>query len=155
MLSNLQAKRGHLPEAEAAMRRSLEIRPNYASGHYRLGVLLLLAGDRDGAMLQVQQEPSDIAKQHGLAVVNFALGRKAESDAALARMVNEQADSNAVGIAEVYAFRRQSTEAMQWLERAFAQKASNLFALKFEPELKNLEGDPRYKAFLRKMNLPN
>jgi hypothetical protein len=29
-----------------------------------------------------------------------------------------------------------------------------LFAVKGAPLLKNLEGDPRYNAFLRKMNLP-
>ncbi len=35
----------------------------------------------------------------------YALGRKADSDAALARMLKEQAAENAFGIAEVYAFR--------------------------------------------------
>jgi hypothetical protein len=43
---------------------------------------------------------------------------------------------------------------LKWLERAYAQKDPGLYAIKGEPLLANLEGDPRYKAFLRKMNLP-
>ena len=83
----------------------------------------------------------------------YALGRKADSDAALASMVRDQAAENAFGIAEVYAFRGQLDEAMQWLERAFAQRDPSLFLVKGDPPFKSLEVDPRYKAFLRKMNL--
>jgi hypothetical protein len=43
---------------------------------------------------------------------------------------------------------------MHWLERAYAQKDVGLYAIKGDPPLKNLEGDPRFKAFLKKMNLP-
>ena len=58
-------------------------------------------------------------------MVYYALGRKAESDAALAGMLKDQADTDALGIAEVYAFRGQSDEGMHWLERAYAQKDSS------------------------------
>lgn len=83
-----------------------------------------------------------------------ALGRRADSDAALASMVRDQAAENAFGIAEVYAFSGQLDEAMQWLERAFAQKDPSLNFIKGDSAFKSLEADPRYKAFLRKMNLP-
>jgi tetratricopeptide (TPR) repeat protein len=102
----------------------------------------------------MQREPTDEGKQQGLAIVYYALGRKAESNAALAGMLKEQADSNAMGIADVYAFRGQSDEAMHWLERAYAQKDPELFSIKSEVELKSLIPDPRYQTFLRKMNLP-
>jgi hypothetical protein len=69
-------------------------------------------------------------------------------------MLKEQADRNAMGIAEVYAFRGESDEAMHWLERAYAQKDSSLYTIKVEIPLKRLAADPRYKAFLKKMNLP-
>ena len=42
---------------------------------------------------------------------------------------------------------------MHWLERAYTQKDSGLVYVRVDLPLKNLEGDPRYKAFLRKMNL--
>jgi tetratricopeptide (TPR) repeat protein len=153
-LTKIQWSRGHLPEAEASARRALDIRPTYGSGHLSLGLILLERGDR-GAVLQVmQQEVADDGRQQGLAIAYYALGRKAESNAVLASMIKDRADGNAVGIAHVYAFRGQSDEAMHRLERAYAQKDSGLYTIKSEIELKNLQGDPRFKAFLKKMNLP-
>jgi hypothetical protein len=86
--------------------------------------------------------------------VYYALGRIPEADAALAGILKEQADSNAFGIAELYAFRGQSDKAMYWLERAHAQKDPGLYYIKGDPPLKSIAADPRFKAFLRKMNLP-
>jgi hypothetical protein len=102
----------------------------------------------------MQQETDDAGKHQGLAMVYNALGSKADSNAALARMLKEQADENALGIAEVYAFRGHADDAMHWLERAYAHKDVGLYYLKGELPLTSLEADPRYKAFLRKMNLP-
>jgi hypothetical protein len=90
--------------------------------------------------------------QQGLTIVYHALGKKADSDAALARWLKE--DIDAYSLAEVRAFLGQSDEAMQWLERAYADKSSSLPYLKSDLLLKGLEADPRFKAFLKKMNLP-
>jgi hypothetical protein len=43
---------------------------------------------------------------------------------------------------------------MRWLERAYAQKDPNLNYMKSDLRLKSFAADPRYKAFLRKMKLP-
>jgi TolB-like protein/Tfp pilus assembly protein PilF len=154
ILMKIQWSRGNLPEAEAAARRVLDIRPTYGDGHFYLGLVLLARGDREAALREMQQETSDNAQQEGLAIAYHALGRRAESDAALARMLKQQADEDAVGIAEVYAFRGQPDEAMQWLDRAYAQKDVGLYRININLPLKSLEADPRFKAFLRKMNLP-
>jgi adenylate cyclase len=154
MLTMIQAHRGHLPEAEAAMRRALDIRSTYAYGHFYLGLLLLARGDRDAPLLEMQQETSDDGQQAGLAMVYYALGRTAESDAALARLLKEHADGDAFEIAEVFAFRGQADDALHWLERAYVQKDAALYFVKFDLPLKSLAADPRFKAFLRKMNLP-
>ena len=153
-LGTIQLGRDRLPEAEAAMRRTLDIRPTYAWGRYYLGRVLLARGDRDAALLEMQQETVDEGRQGGLGMVYYALGRKADSDSVLARMLKEHADGNAFYIAEVYAFRGQSDEAMHWLERAYAQKDPYLIYIKAELPRKSLAADPRFKAFLRKMNLP-
>ena len=154
-LSIIQMIRGNLQEAEAAMRRALEIRPSYTYGHYNLGLIFLERGDPDRALREMQQETINDGRQQGLALVYYALGRKADADAALAALIKEQADASALGIAQVYAFRGQSDEAMHWLERAYAQKDPYLSGIKGDwLFMKGLETDPRYKAFLRKMNLP-
>jgi hypothetical protein len=43
---------------------------------------------------------------------------------------------------------------MHWLERAYVQKDCSLYFLKVEMPQVSLATDPRFKAFLRKMNLP-
>jgi tetratricopeptide (TPR) repeat protein len=153
-LSNIQGLRGNSREAEVAMRRALDIRPTYAYGHYNLGLIFLERGDRDGALGEMQQETIDDGKQQGLALLYYALGRKADADAALAALIKEQADKSALDIAQVYAFRGQSDEAMHWLDRAYVQKDPWLFHIKGDWLMKGLEADSRYKAFLRKMNFP-
>jgi hypothetical protein len=60
----------------------------------------------------MEQETTDDGKLTGLAIVYYALGRREESDAALTRLVKEHADIEAFDIAEVFAFRGQSVEAM-------------------------------------------
>jgi tetratricopeptide (TPR) repeat protein len=150
----IQARRGHLREAEEAARRVLEISPTYVSAHYYLGLVLLARGQREAALAAMQQEALEGGQLGALAIAYHALGRKAESDTALTRFVREQADLFAFEIAEAYSFRGEVDEAMHWLERAYAQKDSALIYIKGDLPLKNLEGDPRYKAFLKKMNLP-
>ncbi len=49
----------------------------------------------------------------------------------------------------------QTDEAFEWLDRAYAQRDPSLMATKLEPLLKSLHNDPRYAAFLKKLNLPN
>jgi hypothetical protein len=56
-------------------------------------------------------------------------------------------------MAEAYAFRGEANKAFQWLDRAYTKK-DELEFIKGDPMFERIEQDPRYKAFLRKMNLP-
>jgi hypothetical protein len=66
---------------------------------------------------------------------------------------DDQGDA-AFQIAGVYAFRRDSDKAFEWLERAYAQRDGGLTALKASPLLARLRADPRYTALLKTMRLP-
>ena len=145
---------GRLAEAEQSLRRALEISPNYGAGHYFLGEILMLQGHHDAALAEYQKEKLDDGQLEGLAMSYFAVGRKAESDAKLAEAIRQNATDWPSGIAAVYAFRGEKDRAFEWLDRAYETRDAILFPIKGDPLLKNLEGDPRYKAFLRKMNLP-
>ena len=83
-----------------------------------------------------------------------AAGRQAEADQALQAQVKYWADTGAFYVAHCYAYRGDSDVALEWLERAYKQKDVGLVEITGEPLLKSLANDPRYKAFLRKMNLP-
>jgi len=152
-LAWLQLRRGHLPEAETAARRTLEIAPTYAGVHFILGLVLLARGDREAALAEMQQESSD-DRDLGLAVVYHAMNRKVESNTALAVYTRAHSDDDPLGIADAHAYRSEADAAFACLDRAYLQRESGLYWLKGDTLLRNLEGDPRYKAFLRRMNLP-
>jgi hypothetical protein len=63
--------------------------------------------------------------------------------------------ANAYQIAQVYAFRNQSDKAFEWLDLAYAQRSGSLVGIKVDPLMKSLHKDPRFAAFLKKLNLPN
>jgi tetratricopeptide (TPR) repeat protein len=147
-------RRGRLAESEASARRVLDIRPTFPWTHFLLGCVALKRGEHDRVLDEMRKEPTDDGRQIGLAIAYHALGRKAYSDAALAQMIREHAQGDAFGIAEAYAYRGQYDEAMNWLNRAYAQKDPFMSYVGAEIEPLLPAGDPRLKAFMRRMNLP-
>jgi TolB-like protein/Flp pilus assembly protein TadD len=154
LFSNVRWVTGRLKEAETEARKALQISPTYSEGHYGLGELLLTDGKLDAALAEMQQESSDQARNAGLAMTYYAMGRRADSEAALGKLLREHAQDDAAEIADVYAFRGELDQAFTWLDRAYHQKDAGLYLIKQDGILKRLWSDPRYKAFLRKMNLP-
>jgi TolB-like protein/Flp pilus assembly protein TadD len=152
-LSTVQLRRDRLAEAEEAIRRALEFAPTFTFGPYALGVILLARNQPQAALTAFSKEPLEAARLTGFAMAYFALGRKAESDASLAQMLKSYSHIP-FGIATIYAFRGESDQAFKWLDRAFERKDQFLHRIKFAPEFDKFHDDPRYKAFLRKMNLP-
>jgi TolB-like protein/Tfp pilus assembly protein PilF len=141
-------------EAESAYRKALELDPGGSYRHYAIGRALLVQGKAEAALQEMEQETDEIWRLAGLPLVYHALGRHRESDAALAALESKYAREAAYQIAEVHAFRGEADLAFQWLERAYDQRDGGLVEIKGEPLLRGLAGDPRYKAFLRKMKLP-
>jgi TolB-like protein/cytochrome c-type biogenesis protein CcmH/NrfG len=154
ILNFVQVRRGRLAEAEAALRRALEISPTFAYAHYGLGIVLLARNDPQSALAEMLKEDDEGARLAGSAMAYIALAHKAEADAALAQVQKNPANRS-FKIASVYAFRGESDEAFKWLEHAYAERDPFLCSIKGDPTMKKLEGDPRYTALLRKMNLPN
>ena len=144
---------GDFAKAEQSFRRALQIAPGWGTGHYFLGVVLMLQGQHDAALAEFQKETLEDGRLEGSAMVHFATGRKAESDAALAAAIRQNGASWPSEIARVYAFRGEKDRAFEWLDRAYEFRDEDLYFMKGDPLLKNLENDPRYKALLRKMNL--
>jgi TolB-like protein/Flp pilus assembly protein TadD len=147
---------GRLREAEAEKRKVLQISPAYGGGHFLLGQVLLTQGRLEAALAEMQLESGE-ERGFGLAVVHYLMGRRAESDAALAKLIQEHGHDVAYSIAQVYGYRRELDQAFTWLDRAYRQKDSDLWSIKLnqvDPLLTNFAHDPRFAAFLRKMNLP-
>ena len=156
-LSNLLVSIGKPNEAEAEAHKVLQISPTFDGGHFNLGYALLAQGRLEAALTEVQQEPNDLYRDTGLTVVYHAMGRRAESDAALARLAQKHAQDGAYMIALVYGNRGELDQAFAWLERAYRQKDALVCWVKIyqgDPLLKDFTHDRRFAAFLRKLNLP-
>ena len=141
-------------EAEAAFRKALELDPGGNSRHRMLGLALLLQGKADAALQEMEQETEENWRLSSLPLAFHALGRRSESDAALATLKSKHAGEMAYQIAEVHAFRGETDLAFEWLERAYDQRDPGVTQIKADRLFGPLSDDPRYKAFLKKMKLP-
>jgi TolB-like protein/tetratricopeptide (TPR) repeat protein len=156
---------GRHADAEATYRQALDLNPasagSVAGAHWELAMVLVARGELLDALSEMQRERSGLANQ-GFAIIYHAMGRRIESDAAMVAAEREQSQhatpkywsSGAVWIACAHAYRGEVDQALAWLDRAYERRDFGLVYLKGSPLLRILENDSRYKAFLRKMNLP-
>ena len=153
-LAETQFFMGYLDEAAADSKKALELSPDASQSHMLLSQIYVMRGRPQDALPEIQLTPYDPQRAFLYAIAYYALGRKKESDAALSELIAKYHASAAYDIAQVYAFRNQSDQAFEWLDRAYAQRDSGLVETKVDPLLKNLYKDPRYAAFLKKIRLP-
>jgi hypothetical protein len=79
-------------------------------------------------------------------------GQRSESDSALKALVEKH--DLPYWVAANYAYRGEHDLALRWLDRAYAERDPELVWILGEHLFKNVADDPRFKAFLKKMNLP-
>jgi tetratricopeptide (TPR) repeat protein len=111
-------------------------------------------GKPDSALLEMKMETEPSWQRHGFALVYHALGKKKEANNALDSDIKEFGDIGAYQIAEIYAYRGEADKSFEWLERAYKQRDGGLCGMKGDPLLRNIEKDPRYAVFMKKMKLP-
>jgi TolB-like protein/DNA-binding winged helix-turn-helix (wHTH) protein/Tfp pilus assembly protein PilF len=145
---------GKLDEATADFRKALELNPDVVGAHPVLSRIYVIHGRPQDALLEIELVRYQPVRVFLHAIAYRALDRKKESDAALSELITKYHVSMAYQIAQVYAFRDQPNEAFEWLDRAHAQRDGGLIGTKVEPLLKTLHNDPRFAAFLKKLNLP-
>jgi hypothetical protein len=95
------------------------------------------------------QEPSDLWRRIGVPMAYHALGRKSESDAALADLIEKLEKDSPYNIAYVCAFRGEADRAFEWLGRAVHDADPGLAEIPTEPLFANIKADPRWLPFLR------
>jgi tetratricopeptide (TPR) repeat protein len=144
---------GRASEAEEALRRLLEMKPEDYGAHRLLGDAHLLRGRAEAALAEYDKELDASDRLAGRAMAQHALGRREASDTALRELVatyGEQANL----IATVHAYRGEADEAFAWLERAYKVRDSDLVYLKPTYFLRSLHGDPRWRMLLQRIGLP-
>ena len=153
-LATIELYMGQLDQSAADCKKALELNPDDFGAPTMLSRIYLLQGRPQDALPEIEHVHYAPYRAHLYALTYYALGRKKESDAALRELMMKYHASNAFEIATIYAFRNQTDEAFEWLDRAYAQRDPSLMSTKVEPLLKSLHSDPRFAAFLKKLNLP-
>jgi tetratricopeptide (TPR) repeat protein len=145
---------GGFGDAEREFRRVMEIAPEFTWTISYLSKTLLAESKSDAALEMVPRERDEEYRLQVLPMILQAVGRGTESDETLNTFIAKFADTDAYYVAMNYAYRGDRDQSIQWLDRAYRQKDSSLVEIVGEPLFKKIADDPRYKAFLKKMNLP-
>ena len=147
--------RGKLNDAQASIAKARAIAPTQPGYDSFLCEVYVVGGQRDEALIAARHERDDAARRWATALAYQALGRKREADAALADATQKDGLTTPVAIADLHAFRREDTQAFEWLDRAYRSRDFSLLGITTDPLLKRLRADPRYRSLLDKLKLPD
>ena len=153
-LGNILTHAGRLDESIAYFKKTLELNPQFQRAHLYLGRSYLLMGKPEMALKEMQKENFEVFRIFGMAIAYYAANRHKEADEALRDFSDRFQNEWSYLLAELYAFRGEKDKAFIWLNNAYEKNDGWLVFLKGDPLLKTLKNDPRYTAFLKKMNLP-
>jgi TolB-like protein/Flp pilus assembly protein TadD len=144
---------GKYPEAEAAYRTALELNPTGAGLHAFLGDVLRAKGEPTAALAETERETDALWRESFIPFVLEVLGRKGDADKALANFEEKYGAQYPFPIAAFHACRKDADRTFAWLDSVLRQHDLERISSRGAC-FKNLESDPRYKSFLRELNLP-
>jgi TolB-like protein/tetratricopeptide (TPR) repeat protein len=145
---------GRFADALASYRKALELEPGYPGLHGSIAVDLAQLGRESEAFAEIQKEADDGSQRIARAWVYAVLGRKADAEAELTVIEQSFGAESPMDIAALHAYLGDVDQAFVWIDRAYLANPENLFTLKYDSSFKGIRDDPRYRALLRKMNLP-
>ncbi len=142
------------------LRNTLEMDPSYELPHLVLGQ----AYEQKGAFaLAIPELRKAVDLSHGTPLMVSALAhayaREGNQDEAEKLLTNLVRYSNKQYVspyyfAVVYVGLGENEKAMEWLERAFADRSNGLVFMNVEPELDSLRANPRFVALQQRVKLP-
>jgi len=142
-----------LDEARDVLNQILELNPNRSVAHMILGRILLLQGNPVAAHEEMLTEPEGYWRHYGIAFSLYALGQRKDADAALQYLIDQYGEEGPFQVAEVHAFRGETDDAFQWLERARQGGDPGLTELLTSQTLPALYDDLRWPAFVASVGM--
>jgi serine/threonine-protein kinase len=141
------------------IKKALNLDPTFPGAHILMGLCYLQKGMYEDAFVEFQEDlalfginPELIAEAQNIYTTSGIKGIfKMWLD--YLKIVSMQEYVDPFGFAEIHAFLDEKDQAFEWLEKAYEGRSPALAWIRVEPLLDNIRSDPRYKAFLKKMNL--
>jgi tetratricopeptide (TPR) repeat protein len=142
-------------------RRTLEMDPNFVPAHTALGATYEDQGLWPQAIREYQ-EAVDLSKNSppALASLGSAYGNSGNREGARKVLASLQDASkrhyiSAFDMAAVFAGIGDADDAFHWLEKAYADRESQMAFLNVSRRFNSLRSDPRFMDLLHRMNLPD
>ena len=144
---------GRLSEAEAEYRTALALSPGYIGGHAMIAQGMLLNGNATAALAENLHETDENWRLAVSSMAHYALGNSAESDAALADLIEKYGRTFPVTVAWVAAHRGDAERTFYWLEKAVQYRDPLLTSVPFDRLFDTVHQDPRWLPFLREHDM--
>ena len=141
---------GRLAEAKSAYAEVLELIPIGNVVNFRLGAVMLVSGDLDDALLQMNKETQNGRRLAGRAMVLHAMGDTDRAATELEKLI-VLGDRWTYELAQVHAYLGNLDESFRWLHRAIDRRDSSLSLMTGDPFLDNLRDDPRLDDVLERL----
>jgi tetratricopeptide (TPR) repeat protein len=135
------------------VRKAIELQPQAAQLYSLLATIQILRGKPAPAVELAKKEPDPFLRTYALALAHFANGDRAEADAALKKLIDEEPDFGASQIASIYALRKEPDRMFEWLEHGWPTNDPGVAELLSNPFLRAYKDDPRFIAFARKIGV--
>jgi TolB-like protein len=146
---------GQFDRGRRAFEKVLEIAPNHSSASGFLAQTHVLQGQPQEALSEAaRSRGQELWRIQAVALAEHTLGHPLASQRALDDLIARFSHSMPFQIAEVCAWRGDPDCAFEWLDRADERRDLGVVMVTYSPFLASIRGDPRYKAFLRRLNLP-
>jgi tetratricopeptide (TPR) repeat protein len=151
-LAGAYVARGRYDEALQIFDRLEAEDPSRTALYWARGSMRLRQGDYELALQEFAKERFDFLELTGEAIAHHHLGQREEAVAALQALISTMGESSSFQIASVYAQWGDVDNAMSWLERGYVIRDPGLSYLGATNLFDPIKDDPRFKAFLDKMN---
>jgi TolB-like protein len=133
-----------IPPAE----RALSMNPKMSRAHAAIGDALLMLGRSSEARAAYALEPAQDVSLTGIAIVEWKLGNKEASRAAMTRLVADLGERVLYQQGQILAQWGESADALAKLERAHVMGDSGLIYARNDPLLDGLRNEPRFARLL-------
>ena len=136
-----------------------EMDPTFRPGNTDLARSLDQVGRHDEALDYFQRgtraADGSLPPSTGLAIYQWRAGRHDEARMTMAAVTATTASRYVApfGVASFHAVAGETGPALDWLERAYAQRDGSMTLLRVHPRLDPLRSEPRFRELMRKMRL--
>jgi tetratricopeptide (TPR) repeat protein len=146
---------GHYEEAITYAQDVLKQNPTYPMALYVLGYGYSKTGrNKEAIEIQKKVYESNSGFESGLGVAYALAGQRDKALETAGEIEKQNIAWSAWGLAEIYAALGDNDKAIHWIEEMYRQRQDFTPWIRVNPHYKNLLYDPRYKAIINRLNLP-